>query len=909
MAVPVISGQSRRADTISPPAAYHPNNESNPVEHSDTSTQHDPTTDHHDDTTEQHSKGSKAKPSDTLRRSQACLACRKRKLRCDAKKPTCTRCEKAWLAYHPAADASGAFKASPPPCEYDTSLLAKIFKKGGSSDPPTASTSSQPSVFRARDTTQEEQLVEENEQLRAQISYLQGQLRRADGASSPLLTKDSAKKRPYHQSDSSATTITASAASKLSVQSLTGTRHEDAWYHKRIRSSNDSDLDPDRSHSSVGTSAFQQQQQPASARSTSPISTANRPLATSSTEKSSQPRTSPVLPSVFGRASAGTGQGPGSEPIWTAPPHYRSVPLVRSPVDPNSTAQSASPPLPNRQTLDRIIETCRHESWLFSAINGYALSDVGALLETTLNAESDQLTARALMLATVAIGLPLVASASPKGISSSPVFKGIDEVLRAHLQLDHVRLDSSAWTSTVTRIYANGARDLLNQAQANSAGLMTSATFVVRLLLVECSHSYSSMQSAQADLALAATEARLLHLHSPVSGAHPRLSTGPARNSHLARALRGLMQSKEESFAFWALFLHDCFQSRLALLPVAMERQAIKARFPRRTDTDNTSPTQHSLDGVDAYMFRRRGLPLLEPTDNSMSLLVKVGLVLDQCCDHAITVRQKPYCPPIAAGRGAAVQDEREKAFLAAHESIRNSRVMLSHFDDRTLPRSDMFSGGANSGRSRESLATTLVLQDQLRFAAEVTHHLAVLTLFETAMNVVDPCFQAEEARGMICNASVWLSRLAGMALQNAPLLFALPSFCSSAFFVAARWLLFLQGADAEHFHADISTLVLVLSKRGERYSRDHSLAKAIVALKREADFYGRICISPFTWPIEAVSEFIPITRQDAVRARQVHKQQAPKPEPGFVSIANLASSIEDAAVIELANGPSTTKG
>ncbi|SPO27512.1 uncharacterized protein UTRI_10629 [Ustilago trichophora] len=920
MAVPVNSGQTRRAVSSSPSAAYHPNNDCNSAGLSDLSTHHDSTTDHHDDTSGQHSKGSKAKPSDTLRRSQACLACRKRKLRCDAKKPTCTRCEKAWLAYHPAADASGSSKASPPPCEYDTSLLAKIFKKGGSSDPPTASSTSEPSAFRYRDT--EEQLVEENEQLRAQISYLQGQLRRDDGASSPLLTGDSATMRSYHQSDSTTATTTASAASKLSVQSLTDTRHEDARYHKRIRSSNDRDLDTNRPARSVGSSTFQQQQ-PASTRRTSPTNAANPPFVTSTTEKSCQPRISPVAPSVFDRASAGKGQGPGPSPLL-----YRSDSLVRSPADLIPSAQGASPPLPNRQALDHIIETCRRESWLFAAINCNTFGDVAALLEATPSAESDLLTARALMLATVAIGLPLVASAFPKGKSSSPVFKGIDELLRAHLQLNLVRLDDPLWMSTVTKIYVDGARDLLNQAQTSSVCFMTPATFIVRLLVVECSHSHVSIQSAQADLALAATEARLLHLHSAVPGTHPRLSTGPARSSRPAIALRGLLQSKEESFAFWCLFLHDCFQSRLSLLPTTIERQTIKAAFPRSTDTDGTTPTQHSLDEVEAYIARRRGLPLLEPLDNSLSLLIKVGLVLDQCCEHAIQVRQKPLAPTSAAGRSAAAQDQRQNAFLAAHESIRNSRMMLSRFDDRTLSRSDRFRAGANSGRSRESLVSTLVLQDPMRFAAEVTHHLAVLTLFETAMNVVDPFFPAEEARGIICNASVWLSRLAGMALQNAPLLFALPSFCSSAFFVGARWLLFLQGADPEHFHADISTLVLLLSRRGERFSRDQStdadyhrtsyflppsivltdlLAKAIVALKRELDFYGRICISPFTWPIEAVSKFISFIRQDAVRARQVPKPQAA--EPGFVSIATLASSIEDAAVVELADAPSPSLG
>ncbi|SPC67413.1 uncharacterized protein UHOD_11745 [Ustilago sp. UG-2017b] len=128
--------------------------------------------DHHDDTTETQTKSSRTKPSDTLRRSQACLARRKRKLRCDARKPSCTRSEKAWLAYNPGDDGTGS---STPPCEYDTSLLARIFKRSNSDDELTSSSS----MSRQRDTAQEEQneqLWEENEQLRAHIWYLPRQL-------------------------------------------------------------------------------------------------------------------------------------------------------------------------------------------------------------------------------------------------------------------------------------------------------------------------------------------------------------------------------------------------------------------------------------------------------------------------------------------------------------------------------------------------------------------------------------------------------------------------------------------------------------------------------------------------------------------------------------------------------------
>lgn len=86
--------------------------------------------------------------------------------------------------------------------------------------------------------------------------------------------------------------------------------------------------------------------------------------------------------------------------------------------------------------------------------------------------------------------------------------------------------------------------------------------------------------------------------------------------------------------------------------------------------------------------------------------------------------------------------------------------------------------------------------------------------------------------------------------------------------------------------------------------ARTDTYAKAIVALKREAEFYGRICISPFTWPIEAISEFIPQAAQDTSGGRGKQRGLTTPPvEPGFVSIATLAASVDDAAVIELANG------
>lgn len=168
--------------------------------------------------------------------------------------------------------------------------------------------------------------------------------------------------------------------------------------------------------------------------------------------------------------------------------------------------------------------------------------------------------------------------------------------------------------------------------------------------------------------------------------------------------------------------------------------------------------------------------------------------MLNHCCEYAVTTQQTAQITPSpgsSINRSTSLQQqeqERERAFLAAHEGIRNSSMMLSHFDDRSAPRPDKANSPANSrARSRESLVSALVLQDQARFAAEITHHLAVLSLVDTRVKMADSLAQTGEARNMIVNAAVWLSRLAGMALQRMPLLLAIPSFCSQAFFLAAR--------------------------------------------------------------------------------------------------------------------------
>ncbi|SYW83825.1 uncharacterized protein UHO2_03053 [Ustilago hordei] len=322
--------------------------------------------------------------------------------------------------------------------------------------------------------------------------------------------------------------------------------------------------------------------------------------------------------------------------------------------------------------------------------------------------------ARALLSTTIAIGLPLLLLTIPSGISASSTFKGMDDLLRSQAQLELPRLDDPLWMSIITRLYADCARDLAAQAQAKSGGYVSPATFVVRLILAEVSHAQSNIASAQADLALAASEARLLHLHTSAPGAHPRMSVGP---------------------------------SRLARLPVTIERQYIRIPFPRRVEAGDptTSPMPHSLDQTEAHILQRRGLPVIEDFDNSMSLLVKTAQITPS--------------PESSINRSTSLQQqeqERERAFLAAHKGIRNSSMMLSHFDDRSASRPDKANSPANSrARSRESLVSALVLQDQARFAAEITHHLAVLSLVETRVKMADSLAQTGEAHNMIVNAAV----------------------------------------------------------------------------------------------------------------------------------------------------------
>ncbi len=74
--------------------------------------------------------------------------------------------------------------------------------------------------------------------------------------------------------------------------------------------------------------------------------------------------------------------------------------------------------------------------------------------------------------------------------------------------------------------------------------------------------------------------------------------------------------------------------------------------------------------------------------------------------------------------------------------------MMLSQFDDRTISRSDVLSSTPTGTRFRENLVSTLLFQDKLRFAAEVTHHLSVLALFETEIDVATPLTPGGKAQG-----------------------------------------------------------------------------------------------------------------------------------------------------------------
>ncbi|KAI3476465.1 hypothetical protein L1887_61963 [Cichorium endivia] len=175
-------------------------------------------------------RSNRMRPSDTLRRSQACLACRKRKLRCDARKPTCTRCEKAWLAYYDTNRVNDPSQLIPPPCEYDTSLLAKIFQGNTPADGAQGASSSS-SHSRARDSTYPEQseksaqLQQENEQLRSQIARLERRLTQVEA------TPDTDATRSEGRYASSA----GNAAARVSVQELTFRGKSAEPAHKRAR--------------------------------------------------------------------------------------------------------------------------------------------------------------------------------------------------------------------------------------------------------------------------------------------------------------------------------------------------------------------------------------------------------------------------------------------------------------------------------------------------------------------------------------------------------------------------------------------------------------------------------------------------------------------------------------------------
>ncbi|KAJ9480183.1 putative fungal zinc cluster transcription factor [Pseudozyma hubeiensis] len=871
---------------------------SNSRDHVDPTYQHD-SAHTRDDAPDSLARASKARASDSLRRSQACLACRKRKLRCDAKKPTCTRCEKAWFAYHSASNEASSSSSVAPPCEYDTSILARIFKRSSPEDTAHASTS-QPTPFVGRrdaEVTRDSQLTD-NEQLRAQISRLQEQLQRSETIVSPQSARESSIGGVQYRR--SATSLYQPTVTSFPERA--GDRRSEDPSHKRFKYLRD---DGDALET-------RQPSRSSSVHNSAQASITNRDTASGSpwqqtdenaADRQAARRVPAPSPSVLSWRASITGPGSATTSKPTPPHHDRDF-SMRSPHA--SAFGFTTPQVPSKQVLDRLIQVCRYESWLFSAINSYALTDVAALLDTVPSDQETRLVAQALMLSCVATGLPLLSSTTTTGISFSSTCQVIDALLRSQSHSDLPNLDSPAWIPAVTQIYANGARGLLHQVTTRPAGSLSPASFMVRLLLVEISLSQSTTSSSQADLALAVADARLLQLYSSASKVHPRLSSGVSQPSNLARALRGLMQSREETLAFWSLFVHDCYQSRLALLPTTLERQSVHKAFPRQKCSDVINPSQRSADQGEASLGRQRRAPTLHASDTSMSLLVKVSLVLDECYSYNVAERQWNHSSESAqdSSLGGSRQG-RDDAFRAAHESIRHSRAMLSHYDERLLSHSDAFvSDGAGGGsRSRDRLLMTLMMQDKIRFTAEVTHHLAVLGLFETGIDIMQTSARGDvEVRSRILNAAVWLSRLAGMASQEARFLFSFPSVCSVAFFVAARWLLNLQFGSSDQLEADISTLTTVLRERGQQYSRDAMYAKAVVALKRELDLYGRICISPLTWPIEAVSEFVQLATQDRGRAGE-RTRRTVQTGPLSVSVATLAASIEDTAVLEISSG------
>ncbi len=205
-----------------------------------------------------------------------------------------------------------------------------------------------------------------------------------------------------------------------------------------------------------------------------------------------------------------------------------------------------------------------------------------------------------------------------------------------------------------------------------------------------------------------------------------------------------------------------------------LERQEIQTSFPGRTESHSpVSPPKRSED-VEAYMQRRRGLPAFHVLDTSMTLLVKLGLVLDQCCEYSNVARQSLQ----AQGGNMAGSEVLDQRFGAAHEAIRNSRLMLSQYDERMSRRTHAYDHSNPTDGKRDAMVASVMLRDPLRFAAEVTHHLAVLRAFEGAINLAAPPPPTSQARDMIRNAAIWLSRLADMALEQAPVLFGMPAFC-----------------------------------------------------------------------------------------------------------------------------------
>lgn len=740
----------------------------------------------HDEPESERETTGKGKAPDSLRRSQACLACRKRKLRCDAKKPTCSRCETAWRAFGSGSQQSSA---APPPCEYDVSLFSKMFKR--TTTPESSSTASDPTLQRASTSRLEQRnitqnmLQVDNQKLRARISLLEADLYArsafrdsAAGSSMAGSTEGMRTKRRSVGLDYDREQPEPSVYKRKLSAGLTSELEKPTPSHQR------STLQPPGQEPRTDSGEDRSQSKSMSSRLFQSSSSPTRDATSLSTPSSTVPTT------PFPRSSL-------------------NDKVILPPI--SADAHHAMPlPLPPRALMLELVDSFATSSWLAFAFDVHVLRDLVVVLDSSIPSPLERYVSEAILMALVAVSLPFCPSVVPQLV----------DIVGSRRYSTTKFPDSLGSTNRLTHAYASSARALMRQIRKYEDQNGAHDTFSAQILLVEYALSNDTTRDSHVQLAQAVVEARFLDIHDMGSGISPRLESRSTKNTQLSHKLRSLMLSHQHNYAFWYLYIQDCLQSRLSGLPSLIDRDSIRTAFPGRVDPETAQTMQDALSEVGSYLRKETNLPTLAPADNTFCVLLKSTMVLEDCCDFAVRVRRTAISGP--ATMLSDLRQGRDSSFQSINEGIRLLRVALNQFNGRSRPNSKLAEGSSGLlyhevQESRDALSA----EDLLGFAADTTHHLCVLTLFGGLIDTEEP-FEQSDSRDVVKTAATWISRLAETTLRPGCLLsLSLAPGCSMAFFIAARWCIYLQIAFPTEFQLELSTLTAAIWARATNCSND----------------------------------------------------------------------------------------